>query len=268
MTTVLDARVRQAHTVASGGEKIYVEATGSGSPLMLCHGLGGNHAIWWRQVHEFAQRHRVVTWDQRGFGNSTAVTGDVSIEAAAADVLAVLEALELTDVCLVGQSMGAFTALRAALTDMTRIASLIISTSLVAAPREHTEMLTAAVGSRSGRDQHPVVSDAFSIEHPDLVVLYNLISSFGSKPTSAAMLGHMAAAEFGDAELAALEIPVSFVVAEADQFCPPSVMTAASRRFPAASVHVIQGAGHSAYYEMPQQWNELVLDLAAPGAST
>lgn len=258
-----DPRKREVHAVASGGETIYAEATGAGSPVVLCHGLGGNHAIWWRQVDTFARRHRVVTWDQRGFGNSTAATGDVSIEAAAADLLAILAELDLRDTCVIGQSMGAFTALRAALTDPSRMSSLIISTSLVATPREHTEALNAAVGTRSGRDQHPVVSDAFSAAEPDLVVLYNLISSFGQKPTSAEMLRHMADAEFTDQELHALQLPVSFVVAEHDEFCPPSVVAFAQKRFPDASMHVLEGAGHSAYYETPRQWNDLVLALTS-----
>jgi pimeloyl-ACP methyl ester carboxylesterase len=266
MTATIDSRARETYVVPSGGETIYVEATGAGRPIVLCHGLGGNHAIWWRQVHEFARHHRVVTWDQRGFGNSSAATGDVTIEAAAEDLLAVLAALDLTDVCLVGQSMGAFTALRAALTDSSRIGVLIISTSLVAAPREHTDALTAAVGTRSGRDQHPVVSDAFSADEPDLVVLYNLISSFGSKPTSAAMLAHMSNAEFADDELQALDVPVSFVIAEHDEFCPPRVMTAASERFADAEVRIIPGAGHSAYYEVPEEWNALVLSLVTGGS--
>jgi pimeloyl-ACP methyl ester carboxylesterase len=263
MTTVADPRRREVYSVASGGESIYAEATGDGRPLVLCHGLGGNHAIWWRQVHTFAQHHRVVTWDQRGFGNSTANTGEVSIEAAAGDLLAVLAELDLRDACVVGQSMGAFTALRAALTDPTRIGSLVISTSLVATPREHTEALNTAVGTRSGRDQHPVVSDAFSAAEPDLVVLYNLISSFGQKPTSAAMLAHMADAEFTDAELAALAVPVSFVAAELDDFCPPGVMQYAQKRFTDATMQVIEGTSHSAYFEDPQAWNRIVLALAS-----
>jgi 3-oxoadipate enol-lactonase len=266
MTATVDSRSRQVYAIASGDETIYAEATGAGRPVVLCHGLGGNHAIWWRQIQDFTRSHRVVTWDQRGFGNSTANTGDVSIEAAAGDLLTVLAALDLHDVCLIGQSMGAFAALRATLTDPGRIGALIISTSLVAAPREYTDALTAAVGTRSGRDQHPVVSDAFSAAEPDLVVLYNLISSFGSKPTSAAMLAHMADAEFGDEELRTLDVPVSFVAAERDAFCPPEVMVAASKRFPGASVHVLPGAGHSAYYESPREWNDLVLGLAAGGS--
>ena len=51
--------------VESGGEQIYFETTGSGEALVLCHGLGGNHAIWYQQVPVFAQRHTVVTWSWR-----------------------------------------------------------------------------------------------------------------------------------------------------------------------------------------------------------
>ena len=262
MTTPPDPRRRDVYRVASAGETIYAEATGAGRPVVLCHGLGGNHAIWWRQVEAFARGHRVVTWDQRGFGNSTAITADVSIEAAAADLLAVMADLDLRDTCVVGQSMGAFTALRAALTDPSRFGALIISTSLAASPREHTEALNAATGTRSGRDQHPVISDEFSASAPDLVLLYNLISSFGAKPTSAAMIAHMAEADFTDAELQQLAVPVSFVAAEFDQFCPPAVMQCARKRFRGAALHVLAGASHSAYYEAPATWNDLVLAIA------
>jgi 3-oxoadipate enol-lactonase len=262
MTISPDPRRRDVYRVASGGETIYAEATGAGRPVVLCHGLGGNHAIWWRQVDSFARGHRVVTWDQRGFGNSTAITGDVSIEAAAADLLALIAELDLRDACVVGQSMGAFTALRAALTEPARFGALVISTSLVATPREHTVALNAATGTRSGRDQHPVVSDQFSVSNPDLVVLYNLISSFGTKPTSAAMIAHMADAEFTDTELAELAVPTTFVAAELDQFCPPAVMQYAHKRFRDATMHILPGASHSAYYEAPAAWNDLVLAIA------
>jgi 3-oxoadipate enol-lactonase len=261
-----DARERDVYAVSSAGETIYTEATGSGTPLVLCHGLGGNHAIWWQQIDALARGHRVVTWDQRGFGNSTARTGDVSIAAAAGDLLAVLGELNLRDACVLGQSMGAFTALRAALTDASRIGSLIISTSLAAAPPSRTEALNSAAGTRSGRDQHPVVSDEFSAKHPDLVLLYNLIASFGAKPASAVMITQMARAAFTDEELASIELPVHFVAAEHDQFCPPDVMARASRRFRTATMDVLTGASHSAYYEEPAAWNDLVLRLAGQPA--
>jgi len=261
-----EARQRAVYAVETEGEVIYAEATGSGTPVVLCHGLGGNHAIWWRQIETFARHHRVITWDQRGFGNSTAATGDVSIDAAARDLLSILAELDLADACLIGQSMGAFTALRASLTDRTRIASLIISTSLVATPREYTEALSAAVGGRTGRDQHPVVSEEFGRFSPDLVVLYNLISSFGSKPASAAMLAHMARAEFTDDELRGLAVPAAFVAAELDEFCPPRVMAHA----PFVKVEATRAYGAEVVLEgeslseaEAKCWNEAVLELVA-----
>src|SRR5207253_3519304 len=74
--------------VDNDGERIYYEVTGSGTPLVLCHGLGGNLAIWWRQLDRFAAHHTVVTWDQRGFGNSTCVSGDFGPAPARRDLAA------------------------------------------------------------------------------------------------------------------------------------------------------------------------------------
>ncbi|MGH9028936.1 MAG: alpha/beta fold hydrolase, partial [Acidimicrobiales bacterium] len=66
---------RTTRTFESGGERIYFESLGEGDPVVLSHGLGGNHGCWWRVAPALAESHRVVTWDQRGFGNSTRRTG-------------------------------------------------------------------------------------------------------------------------------------------------------------------------------------------------
>jgi len=109
-----------------------------------------------------------------------------------------------------------------------------------------------------------VVSDSFSAEHPDLVVLYNLISSFGQKPTAGAMIAAMSDAAFSDEELWTLDQPVRLLAAEHDPFCPPRVMEAVARRFKKADCLVLPGAGHSAYYEQPASWNRAVLEFIRP----
>src|SRR4051812_25377366 len=80
-------------TVASQGERIYYEDIGAldAPAFMLTHGAGGSHAGWFQQVPALAQAgFRVITWDCRGFGNSTFTTGVHGSEAAVADMLAVL----------------------------------------------------------------------------------------------------------------------------------------------------------------------------------
>src|SRR5882757_7400184 len=118
--------VRRTGYVTSQDEDIYFEDTGEGLPVVLCHGLGGNHAIWWRQVEDLASAHRLVTWDQRGFGNSTARSGEIGPAAARRDLGALLDHLDLGPVALVGQSMGGWVALGYAAAHPERVGALIL----------------------------------------------------------------------------------------------------------------------------------------------
>ena len=255
---------RRATIVARDGERIYAEATGAGEPIVLCHGLGGNHAIWWQQIGALARQYCVITWDQRGFGNSTAHSGRTGIDEAAGDLIAVLDAWQIPRAHLVGQSMGAFVALRAALNHPDRVQSLVLSTTLAGTDPRHTRALHRAVPDRPRRDRHPVVSADFSQAHPDLVVLYNLISSFGTKPPVGEMLEAMATHRFGDDELASMAIPTLFLAAANDEFCPPPIMKSAAARIGGAQLDVLTDAGHSVFYEQPGAWTDAVLKFVDP----
>ncbi len=63
----------QSGSVTVDGEQVYFESVGAGDPVVLSHGNGGTHAVWFQQVVVLAQKYRVITWDQRGFGRSTNV---------------------------------------------------------------------------------------------------------------------------------------------------------------------------------------------------
>ena len=77
----------------SGGERIYWERAGEGVPIVLCHGAGSNHLSFYHQVPGLsAAGHQVIVWDQRGFGNSTLLTGEIGIAVAGRDLSAVLDA--------------------------------------------------------------------------------------------------------------------------------------------------------------------------------
>ena len=61
--------------------------------------------------------------------------------------------------------------------------------------------------------------------------------------------------------IAALGVPVLFVVGEEDEVTPPEVIAAARELVPGAELAVIPEAGHSAYFEQPKAWNRAVLDF-------
>jgi 3-oxoadipate enol-lactonase len=251
---------RSVGYMPTDGELIYYEDTGEGEPVVLCHGLGGNHAIWWRQLETFSSEHRVITWDQRGFGNSTVRSGDVSPAAARNDLAALLDHLDLDSVNLVGQSMGGWTGLGYALAHPGRVRSLVLSTTLAGADRTYVDALVTAEPDRDrlNRREHPVLGVDFCRGQPDLAVLYNQISSFGARPDPAIVLRAMAADSFDRDVLAALPVPTLVLMAAGDPLCPAEAMEPVVARLPNAQLVEIPG-GHSVYYEDPTTWNATVL---------
>ncbi len=86
---------------------IHYEDHGSGQPVVLIHGYPLNGNSWERQERELlANGHRVISYDRRGFGRSSQPTVGYDYDTFAADLNALLEHLDLSDIILVGFSMG------------------------------------------------------------------------------------------------------------------------------------------------------------------
>jgi len=87
--------------------ELYYEDHGSGSPVVLIHGWPLSGASWEKQTAALlAAGHRVITYDRRGFGKSSQPAAGYNYDTFAADLDTVLSRLDLTDVSLVGFSMG------------------------------------------------------------------------------------------------------------------------------------------------------------------
>ena len=89
------------------GIEIYYEDHGSGPPVVLIHGYPLNGDSWERQERVLlAAGYRVIRYDRRGFGRSSRPTIGYDYDTFAADLNALLEHLDLTDIMLGGFSMG------------------------------------------------------------------------------------------------------------------------------------------------------------------
>jgi non-heme chloroperoxidase len=87
--------------------ELYYEDHGSGLPVVLIHGWPLSGASWEKQTAALlAAGHRVITYDRRGFGRSSQPSVGYNYDTFAADLDTVLSTLNLTDVALVGFSMG------------------------------------------------------------------------------------------------------------------------------------------------------------------
>ncbi|WP_307482230.1 alpha/beta fold hydrolase [Microbacterium trichothecenolyticum] len=102
--------VRRELVVADGTTVSYAVSDGAGPSVVILHGLAGSGREFAPTAGALRGR-RVILIDQRGHGHSTRRPHDTSREAFASDVAAVISAESTTPVDLVGQSLGAHTAM-------------------------------------------------------------------------------------------------------------------------------------------------------------
>jgi non-heme chloroperoxidase len=94
-------------TENSGQIEIHYEDHGSGRPVLLIHGYPLDGNSWERQERDLlANGYRVITYDRRGFGQSSQPTVGYDYDTFAGDLKALIDHLDLSDLVLVGFSMG------------------------------------------------------------------------------------------------------------------------------------------------------------------
>lgn len=101
------SRVTGGYITASGGAQLYYEESGEGSPVILVHGHSLDLRMWDEQFPGFAQDHRVVRYDCRGYGRSSKQSETfhfLHVE----DLLTVMDSLGIEKAHIVGLSMGGF----------------------------------------------------------------------------------------------------------------------------------------------------------------
>lgn len=111
------------------GVHLHVEDTGEGTPIVWVHEFAGDHRSWAPQVAALSAHHRCVVFAARGYPPSDVPRDPArySQARAAADILAVMDALGLPTAHLVGLSMGGFAVLHAALAQPERVRSMVLA---------------------------------------------------------------------------------------------------------------------------------------------
>lgn len=250
------------------GEDIYWEHTRCGDPdavtVVLTHGAGGTHAVWFNQVPALAEAgYDVVTWDSRGFGNSTYRSGVLDSAAAAADLAAVLAHLGIdAPVHLVGQSMGGWYVTRFAITHPESVRSLALCDTIGSLFTDELRQVMSAFQDQGGLGRrgpatvgnHVAVTGA----DPTTAFLYQQLGSFHEPP-----LGDVGRVLAGDstalADVDALGIPVLVLAGSDDPIFPAASLERLAAELASATWCEIPGAGHSPYFERPDAFNAALL---------
>ena len=114
-------------TIEHKGVKLAYEEKGSGSPAFLfIHGWTCDRSFFKAQADHFAKRHRTVSVDLRGHGESDKPSGAYPISAYVDDLSHVIDTLKLGKVVAVGHSMGGITVLELGACYSDKVAAIVM----------------------------------------------------------------------------------------------------------------------------------------------
>jgi pimeloyl-ACP methyl ester carboxylesterase len=258
----------------NGIELEYAEA-GDGFPLVLCHEFAGSMESWAPQVHVFARRYRVITYNARGYPPSDVprepetYSQDIAVE----DLYGLLRFLGIEQAHVGGLSMGGSLALHFGIRHPEMARSLIVASAgsgstdpdeFRATYRANADRLEAegmaALGDYSQSPTRVQLKRKDPVGFQEFVDLLMRHSPFGSALT---MRGVQAARPpiFDWAkECRALQVPTLILAGDEDEPCiEPSLFL--KRTIPRSGLAVLPQSGHAINLEEPDLFNRLCLDF-------
>jgi pimeloyl-ACP methyl ester carboxylesterase len=227
-------------------------------PVLFLHGLGWDSALWWPFVERYLDRFDVICPDTRGHGISSKTPGPYSIQLYAADMLALLDALGLAQVAIVGLSQGGMTAQMIATAAPQRVAALAV---LVAGPRtDATSAANMEERIQAQRQAGPeaaariaaksILSDAFLARTPGYLEAF---IAWRAAMDPACMEAAMRAGNGYDVlpALPQLTVPVVVIAGDGDRLIPAAATRAVADAIPGAPYIKIADSGHMVSIEQP-----------------
>lgn len=249
----LPAATHQGY-VENDGARIWYSTYGAGEPVILLHGGLGNGGNWGYQVPALVESgYRVVLVDSRGHGRSTRDSRPFTYELMASDVLAVMDAVNVTKAAVVGWSDGACIALILAMRAPARISRVFFFACNM-----------DPSGTREIEWPNPVIERCLSRHRKDYA---RLSATPGQFDDFFAAVGLMMKTEpnYSAQQLAGIRVPVSVVISERDEFIRLEHAQYLARSIPGARLVLLSGVTHFAPLQRPEAFNSVLTTfLAAP----
>jgi pimeloyl-ACP methyl ester carboxylesterase len=249
------------------GVKHHYVSKGEGPPIVLVHGLGGSLHLWHASMESLSLHHHVVALDLRGSGRSDTGRGTPTIQGWAWDVAALIGALELPAVTLVGHSLGSLVVQQVALDHPEAVDNLVLvgGISWYEPPAKDQYLKRAEIVEREGLDG--IVDDWLTgalaprnrATNPQLVgllrdlYLRNHPSSYAKACRALANAPSIRREDIGQ--------PTLLIVGDHDRSAPIAMTEELHREIPVSRVRVIANAAHWLPLEQPDELTAAILEF-------
>jgi 3-oxoadipate enol-lactonase len=247
---------------------------GTGEPLVLIMGFGGDHLAWGFQLPALSAGYRAIAFDNRGVGQTDTPDHPYSTRMLPEDTVGLMDALGIEQAHVLGVSMGGMIAQEIAINFPDRVRSLQLHCTFARPDRYLKALMSAWRTARIALGEEGAVrmiafwlfAPATFDERPEFVEM--LLGQALAHPYPQSRTGFLRqseAVEHHDTldRLSAIRCPTLVTVAEDDILVPPRFSRILANGIPHAEMHTIPGAGHAYFWEQPETFNDLCLKFLA-----
>lgn len=251
------------------GGRLYYETAGSGPAVVLIHGGFGDRRMWDDQLPALLGRHRVIRYDHRGFGRSSAPD---TAYLATDDLRRLLDHLGVAKAHLVGNSVGGMVALEFTLAHPDRVASLVMVASGALGFPVPPEERTASAELFGGARTRPLAETVRMWEASPMLAatrerpavrrrVAGMIADNAGIFTMAAWPFPPPGAPRAARRLGEVRVPTLLVWGDRDMAGVRRMADSTALGIRGARREVMPGTSHLPQMEEPARFNQLLLDF-------
>ena len=257
-------------TIETGGAELQYESTGSGEPLLLIPGFASG--IWsWLGQAGLSEQFRLIRFDPKGIGKSPPANGQ-SMETFTADLLGLMNELEIERANILGVSFGGFVAMEFASRFPHRVDKLILGctsaggTGHVSPSIEILQSFTRnpelTVGDQIRKFFRPAFTEVFHAEHADVVEKVCRLREENEVNEETYVAQLRTAFSFDvSGQLDQIDCETLVVTGDQDNLVPMQNSEILAAKLPNATLEVIHGGSHMIFVENAAEFNRIVTDF-------
>jgi 3-oxoadipate enol-lactonase len=256
--------------IKTNGIELNCLVEGEGPWLVMSHSLACNLSMWQEQAALLKPNFRVVRFDTRGHGASTAPPGPYTLDMLADDLIGLLDALDIPRAHFVGLSMGGMIGMTSVLRHPDRFESLSLCDTTSRMPPEAAPVWEGRIKTAGEQGMEPLVEPTLQrwFTEPcyasDKALMARVAQMIRSTPVAGYVGCCHAIPKINLTDrLRDIRCPVRVIVGEQDAGTPVAMSRAIAEAIPGAELVVIPSASHLSNLEQPESFNRALVKFLA-----
>lgn len=252
--------------IKANGFDIHYEIAGEGPWITMSHSLACNLHMWDPQMQVLTRMFKVLRYDTRGHGKSSAPAGEYTLEQLADDVKVLLDALKIKQTHWAGLSMGGMIGQTFALKYPGVFSSMVLADTTSRRPPDAAKMWNERIHNAQEKGMEALVegtlgrwfTEPYRNSHQDVMAR---IGSDIRKTPVAGFVGCCHAISKIDLtdRLKEIKCPTLVIVGEQDMGTPPDAARAIHQNLPGSELKIIPSAAHLSNIEQAQVFNDAIV---------